>query len=165
MTSPFRRVASAFLPVQGSAPQGRVSKGPATPSAFAGPTAPNPNAPPPARRTVLGRMGTFLLLAAAVRPAAALSPTPDAGLIRLCNAFHAANNASHAADDASWERHLARRWEISDAIEDMTPATEAGHWAKAGVALVLMEELADFENAPERFALVTLRDLVDGGVA
>lgn len=86
--------------------------------------------------------------------------SPDAGLFRLCNAFHEAHAATLGADDASWEAHLGRRWEISDAIEEITPTTDAGRLAKARVALVLMEENASAGNSHEAFAIAALRDLI-----
>jgi len=110
---------------------------------LAGSRAPNPHAPPPPR----------------VRFP---SCSPDAGLLRLCGEFQDLHARSFAAPDDTneWEVLLSRRWEVSNVIEGMTPISPAGRVAKAGVALVLLEENADLDNVGERFAVMALRDLV-----
>ena len=113
---------------------------------------------------------TLSTLAAMVRnPVLGMSavPTPDAGLIRLCAASHDADAPCHAAPDdgAEWRIWLNRRQAFSEQIEAMTPTTFTGRLAKARVALLLLEEVADLENASERFAVVALRNLVTGGAA
>jgi len=109
---------------------------------LAGTRAPNPHAPPPPR----------------VRFP---SCSPDAGLLRLCSEFHDLHDRSVAAPDDTneWEVLLGRRWAVSAVIEGMIPISPAGRIAKAGVALVLLEENADLCNASERFAVSALRDL------
>jgi len=123
-------------------PPRKVSLGKSILAALAGPRAPNPNAPPPR----------------------VYSPSclPDAGLLRLCGEFHELQARSFAAPDDTneWMVLLTRRSEVSTAIEGMTPSTAAGRIAKAGVALVLLEENADLGNVGERFAVIALRDLV-----
>lgn len=109
---------------------------------LAGSRAPNPHAPPPR--------------------VSFPSCSPDAGLLRLCGEFQDLHARSFAAPDDTneWEVLLSRRWEVSNVIEGMTPISSAGRIAKAGVALVLLEENADLGNAGERFAVMALRDLV-----
>lgn len=121
---------------------GKVSRGKSILAKLAGPRAPNPNAPPPR--------------------AFVPSCLPDAGLLRLCCEFQDLHVRSFAAPDDTneWEVLLSRRWEVSAVIEGMTPISAAGRIAKAGVALVLLEENADLGNAGERFAVMALRDLV-----
>ncbi|MGI4951198.1 MAG: hypothetical protein ACRYGM_05285 [Janthinobacterium lividum] len=89
-------------------------------------------------------------------------PDPDAGLVRLCNAFHEAHDASHATDDASWEVHLDRRTGYADAIEGMAATTEAGKIAKGRVAMLLFQEGNPEAEADDcgRMVLSILRDLV-----
>jgi len=110
-------------------------------AAVAGPRAPNPNAPPPR--------------------GFAPSCLPDAGLLRLCCEFQDLHARCDAAPDDTneWQVLLSRRWEVSAVIEGMTPISTAGRLAKAGVALVLLEENADLGNPGERLAVMTLRDL------
>ncbi len=123
----------------------------------------SPHAPATMRPSLL------TLLAALVAPTAHVAATPkaDAGLLRLCAAFHDADARCHAAPDdgAGWKVWLDRRWEITAAIEDMAPRTEAGRRAKARVALTLAEEASDTSNEYERFTLATLRDLAGSAAA
>lgn len=117
----------------------------------------------------LGRrtLSTFVNLACMSAPGRTAVPTSDAGLIHLCTAFHDADARCHAAadDGAEWRVWLERRQGFQHEIEGIKPNTLPGRLVKAGVALVLLAEVADLENAPERFSVVVLRDLVVGGAA
>ena len=122
-----------------------------------------PSLPAAGRRSLFGAV-----TALACKPVLGMSavPDPDAGLIRLCNAFHEAHRATEAAPDDTdeWERHLDRRWEISDALERMTASTRGGHLAKLKVALVLMVENLNGSRHDD-FILSTLEAFTAGGEA
>lgn len=116
------------------------------------------------------RRGLFAagVVLATVGPAtvvvAAAASTPDADLLALCAEFHQLHadvwSLPHTGD-WTWEDAIADRWETSDRIEDMRPATAEGYRAKATIALVLLEEQhGDSGDADVRFALATLRDLL-----
>ena len=109
------------------------------------------------------------LLSAAV-PAAALTLVgavatpaafgPDAEMLALCGEFHRlhAEGANQANPD--WERADAAAWDAFNQLDDMTPATEAGHRAKAGVAvrmLVMFHGGVDGGDPEAVFALNTLQ--------
>ncbi len=122
-----------------------------------------------ARSTITGRLLACLLRDAAASPAVgavaeAVPPNPDAALLALCAEFHRLHAESRSLPDTgdrTWEDAQAERWETSDRIEDMRPATAEGHRAKATIALVLLEEQhGDDGDADIRFTLATLRDLL-----
>lgn len=89
---------------------------------------------------------------------------PDADLLALCAEFHQLHADTRSLPDTgdyTWEDAQEARWDVSDEIEDIRPATAEGHRAKATIALVLMEEQhGDSGDADIRFALTMLRDLL-----
>jgi hypothetical protein len=84
----------------------------------------------------------------------------------LCAEFHRQNEVARAVpghDDDGLDAAIEVRWEISMEIEDIATTTEAGRAAKAGVALLLLEENygpgGDKEGSSMRFAVAALRDI------
>ncbi len=101
--------------------------------------------------------------ALAVLGMAPVPPNPDVALLALCTEFHRQNALGYDEANPAWEAAMGERYEVYTKLEDMVPVTEAGHLAKARVAVVLLAEndYEEFSGNPDaRFALVTLRDLV-----
>lgn len=95
--------------------------------------------------------------------AAAPPPNLDAGLLAPCAEFHRQNALGYDEANPAWEGAMGERYEVYTKLEEMVPVTQAGHLAKARVAVVLLAEndYEEFSGNPDaRFALVTLRDLV-----
>ncbi len=106
------------------------------------------------------------LIAALVRglTASASVPVPssDIELLALCAKFQRLHSLSYLPGNNDWETPLEARWGLSSRIEKITPVTQAGHWAKAAVAVTVLDEnRCDGEfmgGSDARFALSTLRD-------
>ncbi len=107
----------------------------------------------------LAATGPAIAIAAEATP-----PNPDAELLALCAEFHQHHADAHSlpeTGDSTWEDAQDARWEVSDEIEDMRPATAEGHRAKVTVALVLLEEQhGDDTDSDIQFTLATLRGLL-----
>lgn len=110
------------------------------------------------------RRNVFASAAAlAVAGMGAAPPNPDAGLLALCAEFHRQNALGYDEANPAWEGAMGERYEVYTKLEEMVPVTQAGHLAKARVAVVLLTEndYEEFSGNPDaRFALVTLRGLV-----
>jgi hypothetical protein len=86
----------------------------------------------------------------------------DAELLALCAAFHEEHAAANAlGQEEVCEAALDRCWDLSDEIQDIPAATEAGRRAKAAVGVVLLHENGgdEYPDADVEFALATLRDI------
>ena len=119
------------------------------------------------RRNLLAAAPVALALAG---PAAAAPTThsPDAELLALCAEFHRLQ--SEGADEANpaWEKANADAWDVFNEIDDLTPQTEAGHKAKAAVAvrmLAMFHEMEDGGQPEAVFALNMLRDWLGSAAA
>jgi hypothetical protein len=84
---------------------------------------------------------------------------PDGQLLVACAAFQRSHAETEAADNAHFEEWLDERTAWADRIEDTPAVTLQGRLAKAGVALVLLEEACDFTSDFEKMALSALRDV------
>lgn len=124
------------------------------------------------RRTLLRSTGGMLATGAVLAVgsctptlAPAATASPDAELIQLCAEFHRLHADTRSLPDTggyTWEDAIEARWEVSNEIENIHPATAGGHRAKATIALVLMEEQhGDSGDADIRFTLGTFRDLLE----
>lgn len=89
-------------------------------------------------------------------------PDPDAALHAQCAEFHRLHALGYDENNPAWEAAMDARYEAYTTLEDMAPTTEAGHRAKARVALILLNENrchGEFVGDPDaRFALVMLRE-------
>jgi hypothetical protein len=121
------------------------------------------------RRSLFADLSATLLAGAAIAAAAHGEPVAAAGddaeLIALCAEFHHQHAAAIAApidDDDALTAALDERWKISDEIRDIAATTDAGHRAKAHVALVLMVENEGAEPVDQAsiFVLAALQDIV-----
>ncbi len=94
-------------------------------------------------------------------PAAVPAPNPDAELLALCAEFQRLHAEGADTANPDWEKADAAAWDAFNKIDDMTPTTEAGHRAKAGVAVKMLSMFHDGQQGgdPEAvFALYMLRD-------
>ena len=120
------------------------------------------------RRSLLTAAPTALALAGTAsaperQDSALAQPSPDADLLDLCAEFHRHHAAGHDDANSGWEAALQERCKVYIELEGLVPATFAGHFAKARVAVVLLAEnqYEEFSGDPDaRFALATLRGLV-----
>jgi hypothetical protein len=129
--------------------------------------------PNPSRRGLLAGSTAAVLVASAAAVTAVGAPRAtvsqrqdadgtDAELLALCAAFHEEHAAANApGTEEVCEAALARRWDISDDIQDIPATTEAGRRAKAAVGVVLLQENRGDEYLDEdvEFAMAALRDI------
>jgi hypothetical protein len=100
-------------------------------------------------------------LASPILAASALPHGTDADLIRLCAEYHRLDAALEATpDEGPWDALLDQRNAVQTTLESMTPTTESGLRAKAGVALAVYDENSPEDerqaSAADRFAWATL---------
>ncbi len=117
-----------------------------------------------ARGTLTGRLLDYLLrdVAALGGAGAAPSACPDAALIALCATFHRQHAEAYDEANLDWEAASDAKHRTFVEVGKLTPSMEAGHRAKAAVAVVMLVEnhepdgnIADPEAL---FALNLLRD-------
>ena len=114
------------------------------------------------RRGLLYAGAAVLILAGTGVAAAAQAGEADAALLALCATFHRAH--AESCDKANPYRGWATcaKQDALKRLHRMVPATEAGHRAKAAVAVFMLAELQEHETRggdPEtRFVLKLLRD-------
>jgi hypothetical protein len=119
------------------------------------------------RGTITGRLLDYLMRDAALlgKGGAAPSVHPDAELLTLCAEFHRLHNLSYLPGNNDWETPFEARGVLSDKIENMTAVTQAGHRAKAAVAVTMLDEnrcAGEFMGCSDaRFALSMLRDWLE----
>jgi hypothetical protein len=100
------------------------------------------------------------------RPPARSVSGHDAALLRLCQVFlrqHAAALAIPSDDDEALDAAMVAKWDTSDQIQAMRPASRAGTLAKARVTLIMLEE--NCRDDPQGIAphVATIRDLIEAG--
>ena len=120
------------------------------------------------RRKLLTAAAPAALMLSGAAPAAPMVTNSDAKLLALCAEFHRLH--AEGADEANpdWEKADAAAWDAFNEIDDMTPATEAGHRAKAAVAVKMLAMFNDGVQGgnPEAvFALYMLRDWLGSAAA
>ncbi len=117
-----------------------------------------------AQGTITGRLLDYLLRdAAALGEAGAPPPVnPDAELIALCATFHRQHAEAYDEANLDWEAASDAKHSTFVEIGNLTPSMEAGHRAKAAVAVVMLAENHEPDGSiadPEAmFALNLLRD-------
>ena len=115
------------------------------------------------RRDALAIIAAPLALdaAAALLPAAAPIPDPDAQLLALCATYRRQNEMSRDEGNLEWEIAADATRATFNHIAPMVPVTEAGHRAKAAVAVAeLNDNRCDGEwmgDSEALFALDTLK--------
>ncbi|HEY0206884.1 MAG TPA: hypothetical protein VGC15_22370 [Acetobacteraceae bacterium] len=119
------------------------------------------------RRNLLAAAPAVMVLAG-VAAAAPVGPSPDAELLALCAEFQRLH--AEGADEANpdWEKADAAAWDAYNQLDDMTPITEAGHRAKAAVAVKMLAMFNDGEmggNPEAVFALYMLHDWLGSAAA
>ena len=116
-----------------------------------------------ARGTMPGRMLDYLMRDAAALGSAVAAPSvhSDAELIALCATFHRQHAEAYDEANLDWEAALAARQGTFVEIGNLTATADAGHRAKAAVAVIMLaenHELAGNVGDPEAlFALNLLR--------
>ncbi len=117
-----------------------------------------------ARGTITGRLLDYLLrdVAALGKAGAAPSVYPDAELIALCATFHRQHAEAYDEANLDWEAASDAKHISFVAIGNLTATTDAGHRAKAAIAVVMLAENHEPDGSiadPEAlFALNLLRD-------
>ena len=123
--------------------------------------------PTVSRRSLAGGAAALLGLAGAATAAAL--PSRDTELLDLCAKFQRLHGLSNLEDNENWEAEHDASWKVSNKIADMVPVTEAGHRAKAAVAVAGLKEMhehAEVKGDPDAiFALKMLRDWLGGAGA
>lgn len=113
------------------------------------------------RRTLLSAAAPVALALSSAAVAAPALPAPDAELLALCAEFQRLHAEGAVVGNPDWEKADAAAWDAFNQLDDMTPASEAGHWAKAGVAVKMLSMFHEGQHGgdPEAvFALQMLRD-------
>ncbi len=120
-----------------------------------------------AQGTITGRLLDYLLRDVAALRSADTAPAvhPDAELLALCTEFQRLHSLSYSPGNDDWEAPLQARWALSSRIENVTPVTQAGHRAKAAVAVTMLDEdrcAGEFMGGRDaRFALNMLQDWLE----
>lgn len=120
------------------------------------------------RRGLLSAAAPAALALVGATAAAPVAVNPDAGLLALCTEFHRLHTEGADAANPDWEKADGAAWDVYHQLDDMTPVTEAGHRAKAGVAvkmLAMFNEGAMGGNVEAVFALGLLRDWLGSAAA
>jgi hypothetical protein len=117
-----------------------------------------------AQGTITGRLLDYLMRDGAALGGADAAPSacPDAALIALCATFHRQHAEAYDEANLDWEAASDAKHRTFVEVGKLTPSKEAGHRAKAAVAVVMLAEnhepdgnIADPEAL---FALNLLRD-------
>ncbi len=117
-----------------------------------------------AQGTITGRLLDYLMRDGAALGGADAAPSacPDAALIALCATFHRQHAEAYDEANLDWEAASDAKHRTFVEVGKLTPSMEAGHRAKAAVAVVMLAEnhepdgnIADPEAL---FALNLLRD-------
>ncbi len=121
------------------------------------------NDPGPGGCTNERLLAALLQGAADTTPAPVAAPHPDAALLALCAAFHRQYAEAHDEANPAWEAANGASFDIFKELDDLTPATEAGHRAKARVAVVMLAMFNEGDgysggDPQAMFALNLLRD-------
>jgi hypothetical protein len=89
--------------------------------------------------------------------------TPDAELLRLCAEFDRLHAIAEDCEDDKLREALARRWSVSDQIQEIAPVTPEGMRAKAKIATFLLEESGGHDRGKgSEFAYAMLIEIADG---
>ncbi len=96
-------------------------------------------------------------------PAAPARPNPDAALLTLCAEHRRLHGLAYLEGNDDWEAAHHESWQVADKIGDLVPVTQAGHRAKAAVAVAQMDRNRTSDGAwmgdrDALFALDTLKD-------
>ncbi len=113
------------------------------------------------RRALLSAAAPVALALSGAVAAAPALPVPDAELLALCAEFQRLHAEGAVVGNPDWEKADAAAWGAFNQLDDMTPASEAGHRAKAGVAVKMLSMFHEGHHGgdPEAvFALHMLRD-------
>ncbi len=113
------------------------------------------------RRALLSVAAPVALTLSGAAVAAPALPTPDAELLALCAEFQRLHAEGAIVGNPDWEKADAAAWDAFNQLDDMTPASEAGHRAKASVAVKMLSRFHEGQHGgdPEAvFALWMLRD-------
>jgi len=117
------------------------------------------------RRSLLSAAPAVMVLAGAGIGGAvqAAAPGPDAALLALCATFHRQYAEAHDEANPAWEAANGASFDIFKELDDLTPATEVGHRAKARVAVVMLAMFNEGDgygggDPQAMFALNLLRD-------
>ena len=147
--------AGAILAAAGSTPAGAMSAG-----AMSGP-APTSSSYLTLNPTQQAAFDKLHAIVTAQADGTWVEPSnPDAALFALCAEYHRLDRAGHDEANLAWEQDHAEAWTIHERLGNMTPVTEAGHRAKAQVAIALLAMFHEGQEGgdPEAvFALGTLR--------
>ena len=94
------------------------------------------------RRDALAILAAPLALGAAAAPFPAAAPIrdPDAELLALCATYHRREQMSRDEGNPEWAEAANARHAAFNQIAPMLPVTEAGHRAKAAVAVAEMDD-------------------------
>ena len=96
-------------------------------------------------------------------PAVPARPNPDAALLTLCAEHRRLHGLAYLEGNDDWEAAHHESWQMADKIGDLVPVTQAGHRAKAAVAVAQMDKNRTSDGAwmgdrDALFALDTLKD-------
>ncbi len=116
-----------------------------------------------ARGTITGRLLDYLMRDAAAlgKAGAPLLINPDAELIALCAIFHRQQAEAYDEANLDWEAACAAKYRTFDEIGKRTATTNAGHRAKAAVAVVMLAENHDDGTISDPETLFALNLLSD----
>ena len=95
-------------------------------------------------------------------PAVLHTPSPDAALLVLCAEHQRLHGLAYLEGNDDWEAAHHESWQVADKISDLVPVTQAGHRAKAAVAVAQMDRNRTNDGAwmgdrDALFALDTLK--------
>lgn len=89
-------------------------------------------------------------------------PDPDAELHALCAEFRRLHALAYLEGNDDWEAAHAESWRVADEIDGMCALTDAGHRAKARIAVAQMDKSrCEGGYAGDRDALFALNTLKD----
>ena len=96
-------------------------------------------------------------------PVFPVTPSPDAALLVLCAEYDRLHALAYLEGNEDWEAAHHESWQVADKISDLVPVTQAGHRAKAAVAVAQMDKNRTSDGAwmgdrDALFALDTLKD-------
>jgi len=115
------------------------------------------------RRNLLASVPALALGGAGIGGTVQALPSPDAELHALCATFHRQYAEAHDEANPAWEAANGASFDTFNELNGLTPATEAGHRAKARVAVVMLAMFNEGDgygggDPQAMFALNLLRD-------
>ena len=111
---------------------------------------------------VRSMLGDLPAAPCAPAPAVSARPNPDAALLTLCAEHRRLHELAYLEGNDDWEAAHHESWQVADKISDLVPVTQAGHRAKAAVAVAQMDRNRTSDGAwmgdkDALFALDTLK--------